>query len=316
VSRTIPIIRRLKENNTLFLASDGLALDLLKREFPSLPLIELPGYQITYSTTSLFLHLAKQSGKLFLNICKEMDITEQIVQAKKIDTIISDHRLGAFHKSCRSIIIAHQINIQAPSFIAEMLASRMNRYFINQFDECWIPDFSSTKMRLSGKLSEPRKLKRWRYIGALSRLHKLHLADKYDISIILSGPEPLRTGLENKLAEIMQGTKWKLCWIRGTEDENLRTLPNQKSNTVIPLATSKMTEQVINQSKIVIARAGYSTIMDVMAVQKPAILIPTPGQTEQEYLALNLLNYSGLYFISEKELSLETIQRAMNQLLN
>ncbi len=136
------------------------------------------------------------------------------------------------------------------------------------------------------------------------------------MSIILSGPEPLRTGLENKLAEIMQGTKWKLCWIRGTEEENLRTLPNQKSNTVIPLATSRMTEQVINQSKIVIARAGYSTIMDVLAVQKPAILIPTPGQTEQEYLASNLLNYSGLSFLSEKELSLETIQRAMNQLLN
>ena len=315
VSRTIPIIRRLKENNQLFLASDGIGFELLKREFPSLPVIELPGYQITYSTSSLFLHLAKQSGKLFLNICKEMDVTEQIVTSKNIDVIISDHRLGVFDKSCRSIIIAHQINIQAPSMIAGTLASRMNRYFINQFDECWIPDFSSHQITLSGKLSDPKKLKRWRYIGALSRLHKLHIPDKYEIGIILSGPEPLRTQLETTLVGIMKDIEGNVCWIRGTE-KNLTTLPEQDADTVIPLATSKTIEQVINQSKITIARAGYSTIMDVISVQKPAVLIPTPGQTEQEYLARHLSNYPGLCFLSEEDLTKASLQKAIHQLLN
>ncbi|NCA79262.1 MAG: glycosyl transferase, partial [Sphingobacteriia bacterium] len=47
-------------------------------------------------------------------------------------------------------------------------------------------------------------------------------------------------------------------------------------------------QQLIVNAPTVICRSGYSTLMDLMTLGKKAVLIPTPGQTEQEYLAENL----------------------------
>ena len=48
-TRCIPIIRALKAHNfEPVIASDGAALQLLKKEFPDLEHVELPSYNITY----------------------------------------------------------------------------------------------------------------------------------------------------------------------------------------------------------------------------------------------------------------------------
>jgi predicted glycosyltransferase len=65
--------------------------------------------------------------------------------------------------------------------------------------------------------------------------------------------------------------------------------------------------QEIERAEWVISRCGYSTIMDLVALQKKALLIPTPAQTEQEYLAAYLHRKHIAFTTSQKNFSLPGI---------
>jgi UDP-N-acetylglucosamine:LPS N-acetylglucosamine transferase len=67
--------------------------------------------------------------------------------------------------------------------------------------------------------------------------------------------------------------------------------------------------ELLNNSEYIVARSGYSTIMDLLAVKKNAILIPTPGQTEQEYLGQYSHEKKWMYSVAQKNFNL---QAAMN----
>jgi predicted glycosyltransferase len=66
------------------------------------------------------------------------------------------------------------------------------------------------------------------------------------------------------------------------------------------MANAEELNQIICASEFVVARCGYSTIMDLIKLQKRALLIPTPGQPEQEYLAQRLSCHP-LFTISEEK---------------
>jgi UDP:flavonoid glycosyltransferase YjiC (YdhE family) len=49
-TRCIPIIKALQENNYIpIIASDGIALELLQKEFPYVQTLKLPSYKIEYA---------------------------------------------------------------------------------------------------------------------------------------------------------------------------------------------------------------------------------------------------------------------------
>ena len=60
----------------------------------------------------------------------------------------------------------------------------------------------------------------------------------------------------------------------------------------------------MQEASLIISRSGYSTIMDLVQLQKRAILVPTPGQTEQEYLASYLMEKKFFIAIEQKAFSL------------
>jgi len=288
-TRSIPIINEfLYRGCEVQLASSGSALILLRQEYPKLKLHELVSYDVHYSKIiPLTLSLFFQIPKFLKRIREEHDQIERIVRDEKIDLMISDSRFGCWAEHIPSAFITHQINLQLPWTIRWLspFVSYFNRQQIKKFKYCWVPDEPTD--RISGKLSEANGLN-VRYMGMLSRFEKDKLVEiKYDLLVLLSGPEPQRTLLEQKLLTKLQGTLLNVLFVRGMPGYSIemKQTPNMIYKNHL---NAKELNQVIQESKIVLSRSGYSTVMDLAKLGKKAIFIPTPGQTEQLYLARQL----------------------------
>ena len=287
-SRSIPIIRHLIQMDcTIALASDGNALSLLRKEFPDLDSYDLPAYDVHYAHRSMALNMFRQSPRLLQSIRKEKRIVSEIVRDFKANIIISDNRYGTRNKACTNYFICHQIGIQSNSKLLNAVLRKAHTSRINKFDECWIPDFEDNS--LAGEISQSKGLKQFRYIGPLSRLKRTRLPIEYDIAVVLSGPEPQRTILEEILISLFQASKSSIAFVRGIDDE----YTGLRSDNIkfFGLLDAQSVNGIINKSNIIICRAGYSSIMDLITIEKKALIIPTPGQTEQLYLSNHLKDH-------------------------
>jgi len=287
-TRCIPIINALINHNfEPIIASDGVALELLKKEFPQLEAIELPSYNITYpkKANGFKLKLIKDSPHLLKTIKREKKLINTIIVTKNISGIISDNRFGVRHKSIPSVFMTHQLRVLSGN--TTWLSSKLHQKIISKFDECWVPDHIGTN-NLSGDLSHVEGFKSSiKYIGPLTRFKKRDVEIKNDLLVLLSGPEPQRTFLEEKLLEELKLYNGKIIFIKGkVESKQTKTI---KGNfTIYNFMTTDELETTINESDLIISRSGYSTIMDLAKLEKKAFFIPTPGQFEQEYLAKKL----------------------------
>jgi len=303
-TRSIPIIKELLENNcTVFIASDGDSFALLRMEFPSLTAIELPSYDIHYEYKSMAANMLLQLPKILKTYNKELKIAQELQEKHQFSFIISDGRYGIRAKGVINYFIGHQLQIQSWNPVASYLATKVNKSLINQYEELWIPD--EENHLLSGKLSDVTSIHKHRFIGVLTRMRSLKLPQGYDIAIILSGPEPARTVLEKKILDTLENIDKKIAFVRGIEKAtSFKKLQDEHPtiNFYGRLNAEKL-NQIICASGTIICRAGYSSIMDLYTLEKKAILIPTPGQTEQEYLGKHLDQYSLFTFIAEKNIS-------------
>jgi len=306
-TRCIPIIRALIEHNyNVLLASDGVALLFLRKEFPQLHFIELPSYNIThpkkghYFKMNLFLKLPQIQKTMSL----EKQMIKKLVAKGKIDGIISDNRLGVFHKKVPSVYITHQLSVLSGR--TSFFSSKMHQRIIKKFDVCWVPDVGGP-INLSGKLGHPKKINfEVLYIGPLSRMIKKKMPNKYDVLALLSGPEPQRTMLELKLMEVFLNSSKKVLMVRGVVEES-QQISVHKNITITNFMQSEGLEKAINESKVVVSRSGYTTVMDLAAMEKPAFFIPTPGQYEQEYLADQLRDNAIVPSCEQNEFSLDKL---------
>lgn len=284
-TRCIPIVNALLDNDfEPIIASDGQALELLKKEFPKLQSFELPSYNITYAkkANSFKLKLIKDSPHLLKTIKKEKKAIAALVGNEDVSGIISDNRFGVRHSNVPSVFITHQLRVLSGS--TTWLSSKLHQKVISKFDECWVPDHIGTK-NLSGDLGHTESYQSLlKYIGPLSRFKKLDLPIKYNLLVILSGPEPQRTLLEEKLMEELKAYQGNVCFVKGIiEPEKTKTISGNL--TVYNFMTSIELEKALNESELVLGRSGYTSIMDYAKLEKKAFFIPTPGQFEQEYLA-------------------------------
>lgn len=301
--RCIPIIYRLiKLNNKVFIAGSGDSLQVLKNEFPELTSFELPPYNIKYSRRFLVFKLLFSVFSILKTIRKEIKCVASIVRDNDISVIISDNRFGCYNKNAESIFITHQIRVLLPWYLKflEYPAFLINKHLTRKFDAYWIPDFENAE-NLTGILSHSFKLKNTLFIGPISRYENIEINTVIDcdILILLSGPEPLRTDLEKKLLQIFGNTTKSVCMVRGSASKMEYASP--KNFIIYNLADGKEILSMIKGAKLIIARSGYSTIMDLVYVKKEAVLIPTPGQTEQEYLAEYLKDRKEFRFFRQSE---------------
>ncbi|MEP0265268.1 glycosyltransferase [Dokdonia sp.] len=287
-TRCIPIIRTLQqEGYTVIIASDGEALTLLDKEFPELSKVSLPSYDIEYAKKKQHFKRKMISSipKISRAIRKEHKALKQIIATYNIKGVISDNRLGLYTSKIPTIFITHQLQILSGKTTAT--TTFLHKRFIKRFNECWVPDYMGSS-NLSGILGHPTKGNyNVNYIGPLSRMKKRTLQQRYDVLVVLSGPEPQKSILEAILLKELKKYNGSVLFIQGRikEEEQRST---QKNIEIVNFLTSEKLSEAINSAGFIIARSGYTTIMDLAALQKKAFFIPTPGQTEQEYLAQRL----------------------------
>jgi len=287
-TRCIPIIRSLLKNGyNVLLGSDGAALALLKKEFPELPYLELPAYNVTYTKKGSFLKwkLLLKLPHLQKTMTAEKKVVKQLVNEGKIHGIISDNRMGVLSKKVPSVFMTHQLNVLSGN--TSYFSSKMHQKIIKKYTECWVPDVPGP-INLSGKLGHLTETSLpIQYIGPLSRMTKKDLPKKFDILCLLSGPEPQRTILEEKLMVVFGNSEKEVALVQGKVREE-KTMQISKGITVYNYLETESLETLINQSEVVVSRSGYTTLMDLAALNKPVFFIPTPGQYEQKYLAKKL----------------------------
>ena len=288
--RDIPVIHNLLKNKfEVIIGGEGQSGKLLKNEFPELQYVEIQSFVIKYpKNRSFILKLILQIPKIFIGIIREHRQLQNMIDKYEIDMVISDNRYGLYSDKIPSVFITHQVFPALPKSlkIFEKIIYKNHRKRIEKFNKCLIPDFKG-KINLSGDLSHKYKLpENYHFIGISSQFEKYDIETaeyKYDIAVIISGPEPQRSIFEKKITEqILQSGK-KAILIFGLPDTSLR---KQVENlTIVNHLSRAEMQDVIANSEIIISRSGYTTIMDLVKLQKKAVLVPTPGQTEQEYFS-------------------------------
>ena len=310
-TRCIPIINKLISLGfNPIIASDGEALELLQKEFPSLKSIALPSYKIMYPKNGNFikLKLIFDAPRILKTIKKETGIVKELIQSENIIGIISDNRFGVRSDKVPSVFIAHQLNVLSGS--TTFLSSKIHQKLINKFDECWIPDVS-TENSLAKKMSHSDKVINQKNIGFLSRFKKKNIEKKYDLLILLSGVEPLRSQLENKLLSELKNYIGEVLFVRGIIEKQQHKTENNNITTYNYLLSDEL-QIAINESDLVIARSGYSTVMDLAVLSKKAFFIPTTGQYEQEYLAKRMEKLMIAPYSSKNKFKIEMLDEVKN----
>jgi len=301
-TRCIPIIKALISNNfEVVIAADSRPLHLLSTEFPKLEIIRFEGYEIKYSNyLPMSISILLQAPKIWINIKKENKVINDIILDYKIDGVISDNRFGLYTEKIPCVFITHQLEIQSPFFTKTI--QNINYRYINNFDACWVIDGQG--INLAGKLSITKILpNNTIYIGPQSRFEHQETEKKYDFLAIVSGPEPQRTTLEKGLIKALKERKEKSLIVLGKPE--LNNSKKMGNLTIKSHLNAIDLNKVILESNLIICRPGYSTIMDLSKLNKKAFFIPTPGQTEQEYLAKLFKQKKICYFQEQDQFDLQ-----------
>jgi uncharacterized protein (TIGR00661 family) len=308
-TRCIPLVKRLLESGCeVVIGASGDQAQLLKKEFPKVPQVPLKPYNIRLGKkrSTTIVKILFQIPKILGAIKTENKWLKKFLANNKIDIVISDNRYGLHHPFTPCIFITHQLYIKPPleKFIGLWLQKIQYKY-IQKFNECWVADIENEEGSLAGALSHPIHLPSiaTRYIGILSRIQTLQVSPVLPLLIILSGPEPQRTLLEKIILAQLKTFPQSCVMVRGlpTQTEQLFTRNSLlQVHNHLPASTL---QSFIAQAAVIVSRPGYSTVMDILPLGKKCIFIPTPGQTEQEYLAA---------YLSSKNWCVSTTQQAFN----
>jgi uncharacterized protein (TIGR00661 family) len=316
-TRSIPLIQAfLKEGHTIILAGEGRSALLLKKEFPQCQFESLQGFKVNYPEKGMAFWALRNFPAMLKALVHEKKQTAALVKKYEPDLIISDHRYGFYHPEVHSIFIAHQLRIRAG--VLSPLVFHLQNLLIKNFNAVWIPDYEVAP-GLSGELAHHPSVKKTfsvAFTGPLSRLQSVLSVTpdrKHDILILLSGPEPQRTILENICITQLKNSGKQVLLIQGKPESDEISI---KGNITIQAGVSpESLKGLLETTPILICRPGYSTIMDLDATGRNAILIPTPGQTEQEYLAGLHVN-RGCMILDQKSAELNNAIQEFKPLFN
>lgn len=312
-TRCMPLIDALQQHGaTVMLAGSGASLQLLQQQYPALQHFELTPYNPHYpADTNMVWAMAGQLPKFMKAIRAEQQETEEIVQREKIDIVISDNRYGCHTAQAQCYIITHQLNILMPPGWQwmERMVNRFNHAQLRNFTGVWCPAnnaaFPQALLRGSNELNAT-------FIGFLSRMQPMPSARQYAITAICSGPEPQRGLLQEALTKQLSALNAPAMLVGG-KVEKTQKVKEKGSLTIVNYMNSEELNKLIAASAVIIARPGYSTVMDLMRTGSPAIFIPTPGQTEQTYIAAELMQQGIAYTMPQAELN---VQKALKECNN
>ncbi len=313
VTRSLPLIKKLEEEgHEIVLVSYGRAAQMLRKEMGHLKLYQIPDFPIQYPEKAhqfipyFFMH----SNKILSTMLGSHREFVNLHERENFDLIISDSRFDVFHRNVPSFLIIHQLRIMVPLKLLRFGITIYNRYITRFFKRILVPDFRENS--LSGEMSHNLRMMekdKIEYIGPLSPFRHRNMKRDIDVLISISGPEPQRSIFEKRVFESLDSIEGNVVVTLGRPEDG------EKRNDVriFPYLSMEKREEIMNRSKIVISRSGYSTIMDLYVIGGKAMFVPTPGQPEQEYLARYLENTGIAGYTTQDKINLEDmVERAKN----
>ena len=304
-TRCIPIIRSLMKENHVILASNGISTTLLKQEFSSLKCIDYPDYAIKYPRNKMMLLplIALQLPSIIIKLIKEYLQTQKVINDENIDLIISDSRYGVYSTGVPTYFIIHQLRFQLSGIFKtiEFLGEWFNIFMFHRYEKIIIPDIQSDK-NLTGDLTHKGKISnhpKLHYLGVFCSVSKMNIKEDIDYLFSVSGPDIQRTLFEEIILEQISHIPGKKVVVLGKPDDK-RTYDNIENTEIYNHVNRQKLNELLNRAKFVICRSGYTSVMELVALGKRALMIPTPGQTEQEYLARHY-QMTGLFFTAKQE---------------
>lgn len=294
-ARSVPLIKVLCSKNDVIIACGPSAYGFLQKELPDLEIIKIDDWRIRYPKHKInFLTILGWIPVMLRNSIHEHRFVKRIIRSRGIDCIVSDNRYGLLYKGVECYIITHQVYPKMPRGFGflENLGGWMFKKYLSRFKKVLIPDFERGD-NLSGSLAADRDLPPEKFvrIGILSRFNYSQAGTpafhQIPVLVLMSGQENQRTVLENKIIAALDGLELNVLFVRGV-GESRPTINNTKNITFRNLLSGNELRDALMAAELIICRAGYSTLCDVVALKKRAVIIPTPGQTEQEYLAERL----------------------------
>jgi uncharacterized protein (TIGR00661 family) len=310
-TRSLPVIRKLiSENHHLTVISNGRSLEVLKKELGEKVLyVDIPDYPMLLSeNTRQFLAKSMMYWPVFIKRIEDgLAQLQKILEKQHYDCIISDSRYDMYSKKIPSFFVSHQMRIMNPLQIKlfERTMERFNLFFFKRFIGIMVPDYKENN--LSGDLSHNLKKideNHIHYVGVLSDFTKRPLKKDIDYLISISGPEPQRSMLEEKLAAHASELEGNVVMTLGKAEKY--SIVKKQHLTTYTFVTKELREELLNKAKLVVSRSGYSTIMDVAVVGTKALFIPTPGQIEQEYLGQYHNTLGTFYSVSQDAIDLKS----------
>ncbi|MBV7528665.1 glycosyltransferase [Chitinophaga sp. sic0106] len=310
-TRDIPLIHEmLNAGCKVFIAAEGKHAALLQQEFPDITIFPLPGYRIQYAQKGKFfgVKIMQQIPKIIGAIKNEQRWLQKIVKEHQINAVISDNRFGLYHKSVPTVFITHQLLIKTPfGGWIERTLQRINYSYIRKYSACWIPDIQGDN-NLSGELAHPATLPATKttYLGCLSRFEpQENVQKKYDLLVLISGPEPQRSNLEKMVLSQIKDLSLTALIVSGKPGTPQQVEIAPGITQVNHLNATELNKAML-ASEMVLSRSGYTTLMDLVKLDKKAILVPTPGQSEQVYLGEYLMEKGYFYSLPQEKFQLKT----------
>ncbi len=305
-TRTLPIIRRtVEEGHDVTVVSSGRALTVLRQELgDGVTFAHLEDYKPPETLNPSFLALSTliRFPVYVTAMFHEHDYVRRFLEEKHFDVIFSDNRFGFYSREVPSYFMGHQLRILNPlgNKVLEDGTEVYNKYFLDRYAGVIVPDFEEDG--LAGRLAHDLSIfdeRRLNYIGVLSEFAYRPSVEDIDVFVSISGPEPQRSSFERLVRGQLDGYGGKIVFSLGKPEDSRDEGPNLR-----PYLSRQEREEFLNRSRIVVARSGYSTLMDLATLRKRGFLVPTPGQLEQEYLAEHHMGRKTFYSVPERELDL------------
>jgi UDP-N-acetylglucosamine transferase subunit ALG13 len=300
------------------MAGTAAQLAFVQQTLPDIETVSINGYNVTAKDN--LLHYVRQIPKILRAIKEEKLWLDRWLAAHKVDGIISDNRYGLFSESIPSVFVSNQLRILLGcGSVADDVIQHLQYRYINRFSSTWIADAAGSD-NLAGILTHPAIMPhQYAYLGLISQFESVDnsqtILAEDALLILLSGPEPQRSSLSNTLWKSLMGYEGKVIFIEGTDKLN-RNAPSEfgcSSSNIQHYGklTNVAMVPLLQQAKLIIAASGLSTVCDIIAWNKKAVLIPTPGQPEQQYIAKHLNGNGQFFAVQQKDFSLEVALSVM-----
>ncbi|MBK9211535.1 MAG: hypothetical protein IPO14_00855 [Saprospiraceae bacterium] len=282
-TRCVPLINELNAmGHRVIIAASGSGFTYLQLVFPNVEIIRLREYAIKYFKNA-FLTYLYNALNIPLRIWQDRKALSEILKKYDVDLIISDNRFGFYSNYIPSVFVTHQLNIQHPIKLFKWLINKLNKFIIKKYDEIWVVD--DQKLDFAGKLSAENIQSRIVYIGLLPSIEaKISNEESIQYLLILSGPEPMKSIWLNGVCQKFfdSGMQLNIVGEAANVDGRYQNIEGIKFYGQL---SGQDLADCISRSEYIISRSGYSTLMDLSGFGKKLILIPTPHQPEQIYLA-------------------------------